>query len=44
VREAEKRGFSWAYWEFGSGFGAYDREKKEWRQPLLKALMAAEEK
>jgi endoglucanase len=23
AREAEKRGFSWAYWEFDSGFGAY---------------------
>jgi len=39
VREAEARGFSWAYWEFGAGFGAYDREKKEWREPLLKAMM-----
>src|SRR5262249_7928843 len=24
AREAEKHGFSWAYWEFGSGFGVYD--------------------
>ncbi len=24
TREAEKLGFSWAYWEFCSGFGAYD--------------------
>jgi endoglucanase len=39
VHEAEARGFSWAYWEFGSGFGAYDRDKKQWRQPLLDALM-----
>jgi len=23
AREAERRGFSWAYWEFDSGFGAY---------------------
>jgi endoglucanase len=23
AREAEKRGFSWAYWEFDAGFGAY---------------------
>jgi endoglucanase len=38
AREAEARGFSWAYWEFGAGFGVYDREKKEWREPLLKAL------
>jgi endoglucanase len=39
VKEAEARGFSWAYWEFASGFGAYDREKKAWREPLLKALI-----
>jgi len=39
AREAEARGFSWAYWEFASGFGAYDKDKKEWREPLLKALM-----
>jgi len=23
TREAERRGFSWAYWEFDAGFGAY---------------------
>jgi endoglucanase len=39
VREAEKRGFSWAYWEFGAGFGAYDPEAKAWRQPLLQSLI-----
>ena len=39
VKEAEARGFSWAYWEFGAGFGAYDREKKAWREPLLGALV-----
>jgi endoglucanase len=39
AREAEARGFSWAYWEFAAGFGAYDKEKKAWREPLLKALI-----
>ena len=39
VREAETRGFSWAYWEFGAGFGAYDPEAKAWRQPLLQSLI-----
>ena len=39
VRAAEKRGISWTYWEFGAGFGVYDREKNEWRELLLKALM-----
>jgi aryl-phospho-beta-D-glucosidase BglC (GH1 family)/S-formylglutathione hydrolase FrmB len=38
VKEAESRGWSWAYWEFGAGFGAYDRAAKAWREPLLKAL------
>jgi endoglucanase len=39
AREAEKHGFSWAYWEFASGFGAYDPKARAWRQPLLKALL-----
>ena len=39
ARQAEERGWSWAYWEFGSGFGAFDPESKEWRQPLLNALI-----
>lgn len=39
AREAEKQGFSWAYWEFGAGFGVYDRSRGEWNTPLLQALM-----
>lgn len=39
AREAENRGFAWAYWEFCSKFGAYDRTAKAWREPLLKALI-----
>jgi endoglucanase len=38
-QEAERRGFSWCYWEFGSGFGLYDPRAKTWRQPLLRALL-----
>ncbi len=38
VRAAENRGFSWAYWEFASGFGAYDRQTQAWRPQLLNAL------
>lgn len=38
-QEAEKRGFSWAYWEFCAGFGVYDSEKQAWREPLRKALV-----
>jgi hypothetical protein len=37
--EAEKLGLSWAYWEFGAGFGIYNRLMDEWRRPLLKALI-----
>lgn len=39
ARGAEKHGFSWAYWEFGAGFGAYDPGRKAWRKPLLEALL-----
>ena len=37
--EAERRGFSWSYWEFCSGFGAYDPQAGRWRPELLKALV-----
>jgi endoglucanase len=40
VQEAERHGFSWAYWEFGSGFGAYDLKAQAWREDLLNALIA----
>jgi endoglucanase len=39
ARTAETHGFPWTYWEFCSGFGAYDPVAKQWRQPLLDALM-----
>lgn len=42
ARAAEERGISWAYWEFCSGFGAYDPSLKRWREPLLRALIPAE--
>ena len=31
--------FPTAYWEFCSGFGAYDPVATEWRKPLLNALI-----
>ncbi|MEM2930200.1 MAG: glycoside hydrolase family 5 protein [Thermoproteota archaeon] len=40
VGEAEKRGIAWCYWEFCSGFGAYDPGKGEWRVELLNALIS----
>lgn len=39
AREAEADGFSWAYWEFCSGFGVYDPNARTWRFPLLRALL-----
>lgn len=39
AREAEKHQMSWAYWEFGAGFGAFDRKAGKWREPLLGALV-----
>src|SRR6185437_15315105 len=40
VEAARARGFSYAYWEFGAGFGAFDRETHTWHEPLKKALLA----
>jgi endoglucanase len=39
ARQAEKLGFSWAYWEFCSGFGVYDPQIDAWRGPLKAALL-----
>jgi endoglucanase len=39
AREAERRGFSWAYWEFCAGFGAYDAKTDTWRDALKTALL-----
>jgi endoglucanase len=39
AREAERLGFSWSYWEFCSGFGAYDPKTDMWREALKAALI-----
>jgi endoglucanase len=39
ARTAEADGLSWSYWEYSSGFGAYDPVAKQWRAPLLEALI-----
>ena len=44
AREAERRGFSWCYWEFASGFGAFDKDLGRWRGPLKDALVPPEVK
>ncbi len=37
--EAQKKNFSWAYWEFCASFGLYDLKTKKWRKELLNALI-----
>lgn len=37
--EAENRSIAWAYWEFGSGFGVYNRERAQWNDALHQALI-----
>ena len=39
AREAEKRNFSWGYWEFGAGFGVYDPAAGKWNDGLAQALL-----
>jgi len=38
VRECEWRHLPWAYWEFGAGFGLYDRLQNKWNPLLLRSL------
>jgi endoglucanase len=39
AREAEKNGFSWAYWQFDSDFVAWDMGKDGWVEPIRGALI-----
>jgi endoglucanase len=39
ARQAEARGFAWAYWEFAAGFGVYDPGAQRWREDLAGALI-----
>ena len=39
AREAERHGFSWAYWQFDSDFVVWDMKKNGWVEPLHKALI-----
>lgn len=36
---AERRGMSWAYWEYDAGFGVYDLEARHWVAPIEEALL-----
>lgn len=39
AQSAVERAISFAYWEFGAGFGVYDRARGEWNQGLVDALL-----
>ncbi|WP_395622941.1 glycoside hydrolase family 5 protein [Sphingomonas daechungensis] len=39
AREAERHGFSWAYWQFDSDFIAWDMKRDGWVEPIHKALI-----
>lgn len=39
AEECANRKIGYAYWEFCSGFGAYDSTKREWTAPLRDALV-----
>ncbi len=43
ARLFESYDFSWAYWEYSSGFGAWDPSGKQWREPLVEALQSNDE-
>jgi endoglucanase len=38
-QELERLGVPWAYWDFGTDFGAYDLDRRAWRTDLLRALV-----
>jgi endoglucanase len=39
ARQAEKMGWSWAYWQFENDFVVYDIPNNRWVEPILKALI-----
>jgi endoglucanase len=39
AREAEKRQWSWAYWQFEGSFFVYDIKRQEWVTPIRDALI-----
>ncbi len=38
-KTAEEHDISWSYWEFGAGFGVYNRTTKSWNTGILNALI-----
>ncbi len=39
ARQAERRNWSWSYWQFDSDFIVYDLTKDEWVEPIKNALL-----
>ena len=39
AQAAKERDISFSYWEFGAGFGVYDRAANRWNEELLQALL-----
>ena len=39
ARQAEKRGWSWAYWQFAGDFVLFDMSSQKWVEPIRRALM-----
>lgn len=39
ARQAEKRGWSWAYWQFAGDFVLFEMSTQEWVQPIRDALI-----
>jgi endoglucanase len=39
ARQIEKRGWSWACWQFANDFALFDMQTQKWVEPLRDALM-----
>ena len=39
AREAERRGWSWGYWQFDGDFIVFDMKTQQWVEPILRALI-----
>ncbi|NMC20250.1 MAG: glycoside hydrolase family 5 protein [Thermogutta sp.] len=44
TREAERRGWSWGYWQFDGDFILFNIGERKWVEPVLKAIMPETEK
>ena len=39
ARNADRLGWSWAYWQFDHDFAAFDSDRQAWKRDILKALI-----